>query len=130
MSKLKYPQDDSARDSNACTNIQITLNGTETKPSIAVCKNGACEVSVMSHRDEEGNIVTDVHLKIIKKSEDDPGVNDIPVIDGVRGLEDTKTQSTDPHRVNSFRPLMYLHNTIPEVNINIISYMFSFNFNF
>ncbi|XP_076663667.1 uncharacterized protein LOC143366456 [Andrena cerasifolii] len=110
-------QDDSTKEPSACgKNIQIVLNGNGTKPSVLTCKNAVCEVTVSSHRDEEGNKITDVHVRIVKKLETDSQTNDIPVVDGVRGIEDTYSQPADFQRVNpSHPPIYYLHNDIPQI---------------
>ncbi|XP_076246495.1 uncharacterized protein LOC143186673 [Calliopsis andreniformis] len=111
-----FVQDTTGKESNTCGDIKIVLNRNDTKPGVAICENGACEVSVSSHRDEDGNIVTDVHLKITRKVEDDPKINDIPVVDGVRGLEDTYDQPSNFQPVNPLRsPTYFRNNNIPQI---------------
>jgi len=44
-------------------------------------------VSVSSKPDEKGNIVTEVYLRIITSAKSDIKIDDVPVIDGLRGLD-------------------------------------------
>ncbi|XP_078032736.1 uncharacterized protein LOC144467695 [Augochlora pura] len=91
-------------------NIQIIINGKEIKPSLEGCQNSVCKVSMSSNQDGDGNVITDLHLRIITKSETDPKVNEIPVVDGVRGVEDSHD-----HPVVASRPATYLRNNIPQI---------------
>ncbi|XP_017886577.2 uncharacterized protein LOC108628878 [Ceratina calcarata] len=77
---------DSSRQPTVINNIQITMNDNETQSDVDKCKNGICNVSVSSERDDEGNIITDVHLKFITKLINSK-TDDIPIVDGVRGVE-------------------------------------------
>ncbi|XP_033325419.2 uncharacterized protein LOC117219948 isoform X1 [Megalopta genalis] len=103
-------RENSKRLSDIINNIQITINGKEIKPSLDGCPNSICKVSMSSTYDDEGNVITDLHLRIITKSEADTKVNEIPVVDGVRGVEDSHD-----HPVVASRPTTYLHNNIPQI---------------
>ncbi|XP_076228539.1 uncharacterized protein LOC116426359 [Nomia melanderi] len=96
--------------SDIINNIHIIINGQEIKPSADGCQNRICKVSMSSTRDDEGNIITDVHLRIITKSEVDSKVNEIPVVDGFRGVEDTPD-----HPVRSLGSTPHWRNYIPQI---------------
>ncbi|XP_033325420.2 uncharacterized protein LOC117219948 isoform X2 [Megalopta genalis] len=64
-------RENSKRLSDIINNIQITINGKEIKPSLDGCPNSICKVSMSSTYDDEGNVITDLHLRIITKSEAD-----------------------------------------------------------
>ncbi|XP_076662527.1 uncharacterized protein LOC143365839 [Halictus rubicundus] len=101
---------DRSRLSDIINHVQIMINGKEIKPSLDGCENSVCKVSMSSTRDDEGNVITDVHLRIITRPEIDSKVNEIPVVDGVRGVEDSHDQP-----VISSRPTTYLRNDIPQI---------------
>lgn len=111
-------QNDSTKQPNVIDNLQIVINGKEMKSGVDACKSGVCKMSVTSSLDEEGNIVTDVHLRVITKVETDLKTNDIPIIDGIRGIDNPSVRVPDGRRANPFRPPSYVYN-IPQVNITI-----------
>ncbi|XP_076277369.1 uncharacterized protein LOC143207592 [Lasioglossum baleicum] len=101
---------DRSKMSEIINNVQIIIDGKEIKPRLDGCENSVCKVSMSSTRDDEGNVITDVHLRIITKPEMDSKVNEIPVVDGVRGVE-----GSHDHPVVSSRPTTYLRNDIPQI---------------
>lgn len=101
--------------SEIINNVQIIIDGKEIKPRLDGCENSVCKVSMSSTRDDEGNVITDVHLRIITKPEIDSKVNEIPVVDGIRGVE-----GPHDHPVVSSRPTTYLRNDIPQVIHSIL----------
>ncbi|KZC05235.1 hypothetical protein WN55_08842, partial [Dufourea novaeangliae] len=107
--------DDSTKLSNVIDNIQIIINGQEIKPSVDGCQNGFCKVSVSSTCDDEGNIITDVHLRMVTKAETDLQINDIPVVDGLRGVETSRDQPVDHHHRIPSSPSTYLRNNFPQI---------------
>ncbi|XP_043259753.1 uncharacterized protein LOC122401594 [Colletes gigas] len=111
--KSDLVQDDPTKQPDITDNIEIVINGRSMKPNTNACKSGVCKISVSTDRDEDGNIVTDVHLKVISKTER-PTINDIPVIDGVRGVEDRDLRLPDFRRESSFRPTTHSYN-IPQI---------------
>lgn len=115
--EMKYFQDDSTKQPTVINNIQIIVNENGTKSGIDVCKNGICNISVSSRLNNEGNIVTDVHLTVITKLEADFKTNDIPIVDGVRGV--ANTYDLGLRHVNRSRPSTYLYNT-PQVTLIIL----------
>ena len=94
-------------------NIQITVNENGTKSSMDVCKNGICNVSVSSRLNNEGDIITNVHLTIKTKLKTDFKKNDIPIVDGIRGIGNTYNRYYN--HLNRSRPLLYLYKNIPQV---------------
>ncbi|XP_033307230.1 uncharacterized protein LOC117209369 [Bombus bifarius] len=104
-----FIQDDSTKQPAVINNIQIIVNENGTKSGIDVCKNGICNISVSSRLNNEGNIVTDVHLIVITKLEADFKTNDIPIVDGVRGV--ANTYDLGLRHLNRSRPSTYLYNT-------------------
>ncbi|XP_050477262.1 uncharacterized protein LOC126867120 isoform X2 [Bombus huntii] len=104
-----FIQDDPTRQPAVINNIQIIVNENGTKSGIDVCKNGICNISVSSRLNNEGNIVTDVHLTVITKLETDFKTNDIPIVDGVRGV--ANTYDLGLRHLNRSRPSTYLYNT-------------------
>ncbi|CAD1479831.1 unnamed protein product [Heterotrigona itama] len=106
-------EDDSLKQPIVINNIQITVSGNGTMSSTDVCKNGICNVSVSSRLNNEGNIVTNVHLTITTKLETDFKTNDIPIVDGVRGIENTYNRYYN--HLNHSRPLLYLYKNIPQI---------------
>ncbi|XP_033193224.2 uncharacterized protein LOC117158447 [Bombus vancouverensis nearcticus] len=107
--KSHFIQDDPTRQPAVINNIQIIVNENGTKSGIDVCKNGICNISVSSRLNNEGNIVTDVHLIVITKLEADFKTNDIPIVDGVRGV--ANTYDLGLRHLNRSRPSTYLYNT-------------------
>ncbi|XP_043515948.1 uncharacterized protein LOC122531805 [Frieseomelitta varia] len=101
--------DDSLEQPVVINNIQITVNGNGTKSTVDVCKNGICNVSVSSRLNDEGDIITNVRLTIATKLKTDFKKNDIPIVDGIRGIENTY------NHLNRSRPLLYLYKTIPQI---------------
>ncbi|XP_033351542.1 uncharacterized protein LOC117234447 [Bombus vosnesenskii] len=104
-----FIQDDPTRQPAVINNIQIIVNENGTKSGIDVCKNGICNISVSSRLNDEGNIATDVHLTVITKLETDFKTNDIPIVDGVRGV--ANTYDLGLRHLNRSRPSTYLYNT-------------------
>nr|XP_033193224.1 uncharacterized protein LOC117158447 [Bombus vancouverensis nearcticus] len=104
-----FIQDDPTRQPAVINNIQIIVNENGTKSGIDVCKNGICNISVSSRLNNEGSIVTDVHLTVITKLEADFKTNDIPIVDGVRGV--ANTYDLGLRHLNRSRPSTYLYNT-------------------
>ncbi|XP_068968452.1 uncharacterized protein [Bombus flavifrons] len=104
-----FIQDDSTKQPTVINNIQIIVNENGTKSGIDVCKNGICNISVSSRLNNEGNIVTDVHLTVTTKLEADFKTNDIPIVDGVRGV--ANTYDLGLRHLNRSRPSTYLYNT-------------------
>ncbi|XP_043591507.1 uncharacterized protein LOC122571608 [Bombus pyrosoma] len=104
-----FIQDDSTKQPTVINNIQIIVSENGTKSGIDVCKNGICNISVSSRLNNEGNIVTDVHLTVITKLEADFKTNDIPIVDGVRGV--ANTYDLGLRHLNRSRPSTYLYNT-------------------
>ncbi|XP_053979042.1 uncharacterized protein LOC128876591 [Hylaeus volcanicus] len=100
--KYDFIRDDSTKRPDVLDNIQIVVNGKAVGSNVDECRSGVCKVSVSSNRDKDGNIVTDVHLRIITKVEPDPKINDIPVIDGIHGVH-------SPHFHSGFRPSNSFH---------------------
>ncbi|EZA61282.1 hypothetical protein DMN91_012922 [Ooceraea biroi] len=106
-------------------NIHIVVNGNDSVPSATKsCKRSVCNVSVSSESDENGNIVTEVHLSIVTSAESDNKIDDdVPVIDGLRGLG----KNHDEHpvfSVNTPKPVYsHLHReNIPQIQVNYQGY--------
>lgn len=74
-------------------------------------------MSVSSKPDEKGNIVTEMHLSIITKAKSNVKINDVPVINGFRGVNENYDKQPSFHSINSPRP-MHIHlqrDNIPQV---------------
>ncbi|XP_043495768.1 uncharacterized protein LOC122519976 [Polistes fuscatus] len=105
-------------------NVRIFVNGNETgkRSNVDSCENGVCDVSVSSRTDEVGNIVTDVHITIITvNTKPKIEVNEIPVIDGFRGIEEKTSPVSPPvfHLHDHVKPIFthFLRNNIPQVQV-------------
>ncbi|KAI4494157.1 hypothetical protein M0802_009191 [Mischocyttarus mexicanus] len=105
-------------------NVRIFVNGNETgkRSNVASCENGVCDVSVSSRTDEEGNIVTDVHITVITvNTKPNIEVNEIPVIDGFRGIEEKTSPMLPPvFHPNDYVKPTFTHlprNDIPQVQV-------------
>jgi len=73
-------------------------------------------VSISSKSDEKGNIITEVHLSIITKVKPNVKIDDIPIINGFRGVSENNKQPIF-HSINSPRS-MHAHlyrDNIPQV---------------
>ncbi|KOX67455.1 hypothetical protein WN51_09627 [Melipona quadrifasciata] len=99
-----FIKDDSLEQPIVINNIQITMNGNGTKSSMDVCKNGICNVSVSSKLNKEGDIITNIHLTITTKLKTDFKKNDIPIVDGIRGIENTYNRYYN--HLNRSRPFL------------------------
>lgn len=93
------------------------------------CKNGICNVSVSSKLDGKGNIVTDVHLSIVTSLKPNIKVDDVPVIESFRGIDNDHYRrpilnSMTTPRLNPVHPILY-HGNIPQVKKSI--YLFYSN---
>ena len=102
-------------------NIYIILHGTGSEASSGSrkvdCKEGVCETTLTMETDEDGNVISSVHLTIITNMEN-VKVDDIPVIDGVRGSgfgndDHTPTFAFNNGRASPHPP--FLGNDIPQV---------------
>lgn len=85
------------------------------------CERDICNVFVSSKSDEEGNIVTEVHLSIITKAKPNAKI-DVPVINGFQGVSEDKQPIF--HSINSPHSMRaYLHrDNTPQV-IKFVCYM-------
>lgn len=99
------------------------MSENRTKSGIDTCKNGICNVSVLSKLNEEGDIETDIHLNVITKVESNFETYDIPIVDGVRGVENTYDRSSDLPSLGNSRSLAYLY-SIPQVRLIMIIIIF------
>lgn len=109
-------QEDSTKQPTVINNIRIIVDKNGTQESgVDACKNGVCSVSVSSKRDEDGNIVTDVHLNLLTKLRALIDATDIPIVNGTRGLEDAYKNLFDVRRLNRSQPSLYLRENIPQV---------------
>ncbi|KAI4477156.1 hypothetical protein M0804_012977 [Polistes exclamans] len=96
-------------------NVRIFVNGNETgkRSNVDSCENGVCDVSVSSRTDEVGNIVTDVHITIITvNTKPNIEVNEIPVIDGFRGIEEKSSPVSSPMPPPMPPPVFHLHDYV------------------
>jgi hypothetical protein len=93
------------------------VNGNDSTPSENSCEYGVCNVSVSSKPDEKGNIVTEVYLSIITSTKSDVKIDDIPVIDGLRGLGGNHDEQAVIYPINTPNPIYsHLHReNIPQV---------------
>jgi len=81
-------------------------------------------VSVSSKSDEKGNIITEVHLSIITKAKPNVKIDDIPVINGFRGVSENDKQPIF-RSINSPRS-MHVHlyrDNIPQVTKFVCFYI-------
>ncbi|XP_036146071.1 uncharacterized protein LOC105836564 isoform X2 [Monomorium pharaonis] len=101
--RLYSSQDDSEKQPKIINNIKIVVNSNDSIPSENSCEHGICNVSVSSKSDEEGNIVTEVHLSIITKAK--PKIDDVPVINGFRGINEGYDKRPIFHPINSPRSM-------------------------
>ncbi|XP_011707344.1 PREDICTED: uncharacterized protein LOC105462443 [Wasmannia auropunctata] len=119
-----YPShDNSAKQPKIINNIQVVVNTNDSIPSENSCEYGICNVSVSSKPDENGNIVTEVHLSIITKAKLNTKIEDVPVINGFRGVSQDDKQPIF-HSINSPRS-MHTHlyrNNIPQIQTNYHGY--------
>lgn len=92
------------------------MNGNETGMNETSCKNGVCNVSVSSSLNDAGNIVTNVHLSILTKLGKDSQANDVPIFDGVRGVESSYNPLPDFNLLN-YPAMPRFHNNIPQIQI-------------
>ncbi|XP_035719070.1 uncharacterized protein LOC118440316 [Vespa mandarinia] len=105
-------------------NVRIFVNENETEKgsNVASCENGVCDVSVSSKIDDEGNIVTDIHITIITNTKPNIEVAEIPVIDGFRGIEENIPRPSSPvfHPLDHVKPTFahFLRNDIPQVQVH------------
>ncbi|XP_034934744.1 uncharacterized protein [Chelonus insularis] len=113
--KSRYPQNKpdsscSGLDVTVINNIQLVLDNNESN-IIPInqrnCQNNICAASATTTKDQQGNLVTTVNLKIITKMKDIK-VHDVPVIDGVRGLYPLNNFNPN-HKPN--KPQIYRQNT-------------------
>jgi len=94
------------------------VNGNDSTPSENSCEYGVCNVSVSSKPDEKGNIVTEVYLSIITSAKSDEiKIDDVPVIDGLRGLGGNHDEQAVVYSMNTPNPTYsHLHReNIPQV---------------
>lgn len=68
------------------------LNGNDSAPAENFCECGVCNVSVSSKTDDKGNIVTEVHFSIVTNVKPDVKIDEVPVIDGFRGVAEDDEQ--------------------------------------
>ncbi|XP_011305486.1 uncharacterized protein [Fopius arisanus] len=107
MSTVLQPQKlDKSRSSydstpNEIPSTCIHLDDSPVKKSLENCQNGLCDVSSSSRRDSEGNIITTITFSIITKTRD-IRVEDIPVIDGFRGIHPDTTPSVNFQNIPDF----------------------------
>lgn len=85
------------------------------------CEHGICNVSVSSKSDEKGNIITEVHLSFVTKTNTE--IDDVPIINGFQGVNEEYKQPIF-HPITSPRSMhTYLHrDNMPQV-IKFIYYM-------
>lgn len=74
-------------------------------PSENSCKRGVCNVSVSSKPDGKGNIITEVHLSIITSAKSDIKIDDVPVIDGLRGISKSRDEQPVFYSINTPNPV-------------------------
>ncbi|KAG7205489.1 hypothetical protein KM043_007475 [Ampulex compressa] len=114
--RIRFNQIDPTKPPIVFNNVRIVVNGNESRPGSADCKDGVCDVFATSRIDDDGNIVTDVHLSIVTRLNENVKVGDIPVIDGTRGAEATIDRRPTFHL--SSPPRAYQHfyfNNIPQI---------------
>ncbi|KAK0171209.1 hypothetical protein PV328_008960 [Microctonus aethiopoides] len=93
-------------------NIRIFVNGNEsliTSDDNNRCENGLCDVIISTIKDKNKNIVTTLQLSIITKI-NDIKIDDIPIIDGVRGV------SISNDEINHVNYPNIIHNSPPQIN--------------
>ncbi|XP_018401322.1 PREDICTED: uncharacterized protein LOC108778601 [Cyphomyrmex costatus] len=81
-------------------------------------------MSISSKSDEKGNIVTEVHLSIMTKAKPNVKIEDIPVINGFRGVSEDYNKQPSFHSINSPRSVearLNLNN-IPQIQFNYHGY--------
>ncbi|XP_024879213.1 uncharacterized protein LOC112459380 [Temnothorax curvispinosus] len=118
-----YPScDDSAKQQKIINNIEVVVNSNDSIPNGDSCEHGICNVSVSSKSDENGNIITEVHLSIITKAKPNIKIDDVPVINGFRGINEDKQPVF--HSINSPRSMhMHFHrNNIPQIQTTYQGY--------
>ncbi|KAK0179065.1 hypothetical protein PV327_007890 [Microctonus hyperodae] len=92
-------------------NIRIFVNGNEsliTSENNNRCEKGLCDVVISTIKDKNRNIVTTLQLNIITQI-NDIKINDIPIIDGVRGVSYND-------EINHVNYPNIIHNNSPQIN--------------
>ncbi|KYQ55597.1 hypothetical protein ALC60_05519 [Trachymyrmex zeteki] len=116
-SRIYTWHEDSAKQPKIINNIQVVVNSNDSILNENSCKYGICNVSISSKSDEKGNIVTEVHFSIITKEKPNVKFDDIPVINGFRGVSKDYDKRPIFHSINSPRSIdahLYFNN-IPQV---------------
>ncbi|XP_012061568.1 PREDICTED: uncharacterized protein LOC105624826 [Atta cephalotes] len=115
--------ENSAKQPKIINNIQVVVNNNDSIPNENSCKYSICNVSISSKSDEKGNIVTEVYFSIITKAKPNIKIDDVPVINGFRGINEDYEQPIF-HSINSPRSIdahLYFNN-IPQVQSNYHEY--------
>ncbi|KYN19616.1 hypothetical protein ALC57_08092 [Trachymyrmex cornetzi] len=116
--------ENSAKQPKIINNIQVVVNSNDSMPNENSCKNSICNVSISSKLDEKGNIVTEVYFSIITKAKPNVKIDDVPVINGFRGISEDYDKQPIFHSINSPRSIdghLYFNN-IPQVQSNYHGY--------
>lgn len=115
---------DSAKQTKIINNIQVVVNSNDSIANGDSCEHGICNVSVSSKPDEKGNIITEVHLSIITKPKPNVKIDDVPIINGFRGVSEDYNRQPIFHSINSLRSIhTHLYrNNIPQVTKFILLY--------
>ncbi|XP_011882224.1 PREDICTED: uncharacterized protein LOC105569957 [Vollenhovia emeryi] len=116
---------DLAKQPKIINNIQVVVNGNDSIPNGDTCEHGICNVSVSSKPDEKGNIITEVHLSIITRAKPKVKVDDVPIINGFRGVNEDYDKRPSLHSISSPRSMHYTHlqrDNIPQIQTNYQGY--------
>ncbi|XP_012231327.2 uncharacterized protein [Linepithema humile] len=103
-------------------NIQIVVNANDSIPSENSCKHGVCNVSVSSKPDGEGNIVTEVHLSIITNTKPNVKIDDVPVIESFRGINENRVEQPIFYSINTPSAVYAHRSNIPQIQTNYQGY--------
>ncbi|XP_043269807.1 uncharacterized protein [Venturia canescens] len=84
--KTRNPHNPFMGEPRMVKNIHITVNGKDVSSSIPAsvnCEKNTCETTITMNKNEEDNEIVSVSVKVVTKSKT-LGVEDVPVIDGIR----------------------------------------------
>ncbi|XP_015111717.1 uncharacterized protein LOC107037600 [Diachasma alloeum] len=110
--KPRSSDGDSTSDDTPSKCIHLDNTSPAKRPAKS-CQNGLCDFSTSTVRDSEGNLITTIKFSIITKTRDIK-VEDIPVIDGVRGIYPERAPPLNfPDRSDFSRNIPQIYKQIP-----------------
>jgi len=123
--RIYPPHANSAKQPKIINNIQVVVNSNDSMLNENSCEHDICNVSVSSKPDEKGNIITEVHLSIITKVKPNVKIDDVPVINGFRGVSEDHDKQPTFHPISSPRSIhTHLHrDNIPQIQTDYLGHV-------